>query len=171
MTLRRRILGSVLLAVALGALVVAPIGSQREISIELWLGAVAGWLAFLLTLQVLRDAPPSTSDLRALVRWQRPERPRQTRHPRELLALEGTLISARDNSRAYELRLRPRLQQVVEHHLSVHHGVDAATNPTAAAEILGESAWLLSPSEGRTPTLDEVECLLDRVAPTPTLNT
>lgn len=161
---RRRIVVSVVLALVLGGLLALPLGRQRQVSVEVWLVITALWLALSTTLNLLDQAPTIPGRLRAP--WRRTGTGADSGDllPRGLMTLEGTLISARDNDRAYALRLRPRLKRVTDHHLSSRLGIDGEREPDRAAAALGQSAWLIDLQEqGRTPTLPEIERLLTLV--------
>lgn len=161
---------SVVLALVLGGLLALPLGRQRQVSVEVWLVITALWLALSTTLNLLDQTPTVPTRLRALWRRDGTGAEPADRLPRGLMALEGTLISARDNDRAYALRLRPRLKRVTDHHLRSHLGIDGDREPDRAAAALGQSAWLVDlDGVGRTPTLPEIEQLLTLVLePQPT---
>ncbi len=146
----------------LGVLATLPLG---RISIEVWLVVTSTWLALSIVLQLMAISPTEPARFRAL--WYRrtsEELSRTASMPRDLLALEGTLISARDNDRAYGLRLRPRLKRVTDHYLSSHHGIDADRDRDRANELLGDLAWMVDTEvDGRTPELDDIDRLLDLV--------
>ncbi|MGI9599216.1 MAG: hypothetical protein ACR2QK_23835 [Acidimicrobiales bacterium] len=165
MTGKSRVILSVLWAIILGALVTLPLGGQRQLSVEIWLVAVAVWLALSTTTRLLIAAPVLPAQLQAF--WKRrpgDEQPND-RLPRELRSLEGTMISARDNERAYGLRLRPRLKRVTDHHLKSRLGIDAELDPGRAAAVLGPLAWLVDGRvNDRAPDLDEVDRLLRLVS-------
>ena len=159
---------TLLWAAVLGLLVALPLGRQRQFSVEVWLIAVSAWLALSTILRILDLAPVSTGRLHGLWQIRRPAKPPVGRLPRPLLALEGTLISARDSERAFALRLRPRLKQLTDHHLRTRHGIDAEHDPAAAVAALGSLAWLVEPdaepdTADRKPTMAEIERLLELV--------
>ncbi len=159
---------SVLWAAVLGLLVALPLGQQRQVSVEVWLIAFSAWLALSTILRMLDLVPVSPGRLRGLWRIRRPSEPQASRLPRPLLALEGTVISARDSQRAFALRLRPRLKSLTDHHVRTHHGIDAENDPAAALAVLGPLAWLVEAdtdpdTADRMPTLDEIEQLLQLV--------
>lgn len=161
---RRRVITSVVWAIILGALITLPLGRQRQISVEVWLVAASSWLALSTTMHIVGAAPTTAARLRSPWERRRTSDEQDARLPRALLVLEGTMISARDNDRAYGLRLRPRLKRVTDHYLSTQHGIDSEQDPERAAELLGPVAWLVDVNEsGRTPELDEVEQLLDLI--------
>ena len=166
MSTKRTIFGAVVLAIALGILAALPLGRNRELSVEIWLTAAALWLAALLIRAIFRAAPVASGDLRGL--WGRVTAPAEppARLPRDLVALEGTVVGGRDGARAFTQRLRPRLIPIVRHGLETHHGVDMDRHPTQAAALLGDEAWMVDRNiNDRAPSLEQVHRLLDRVLP------
>lgn len=157
-------------AATLGVLVAFPFARDSEISVEIWMAAVAAWLAWLVVSRLMSIAPVLPAHLQGAWQWRRPKASTRDRRPRDLQALEGLILSARDNDRAHALRLRPRLIALTEHYLKARHGVDPAVEPDRASAILGASGWLVDPgSEDRCPKLAEIDRLLDLVlAPAPT---
>ena len=145
-------------AAVFGLVIALPLGRHRQISVELWLVGVAAWTGLALVSRVLATAPI--------------EEPR-VRPPRSLLALEGTLLAARDSERAFTRRLRPRLRAVAHHRLRIDHGIDPDREPERATAALGDVAWLIDGAgeadlaggsgEARTPTIAEIDRLLDRL--------
>jgi hypothetical protein len=156
-------LAVVLWAAALGAVVATPIGGDgRRLSVEVWLAVTAIWLTWSVARRIWTATPVEGDALRGLLRLRRTE-PAVTRaRPRQLQALEGSLIAARDNERAFAHRLRPRLRGVAEHLLRTDHGIDLATDQVGAAAVLGSTAWLIDPSVvDRTPTMADIAQFLD----------
>jgi hypothetical protein len=154
------------MAVALGAVVALPFGPERQISVDLWIVATAGWLLIALVAQLSKVAPVTPPSLRAP--WRRRPEPeeRSVQVPRELTTLGGTILRATDTPRMFGLQLRPRLQRVVDHGLMSRHGIDAELAPERAARTLGDLAWMVDPEvDDRSPTVAEIEELLDRVLP------
>lgn len=162
-----RVAGTVVWGLALGALLAAPFGGdEQRLSVELWLIVTAVWLAWSVARRTIAAAPVAPGELRGLLRRRRSAPAIQPKQPRELLALEGMIIAARDHERAFAHRLRPRLRDAVDHSLRFEHGVDAANDPSKAEQILGPSAWLVDPQvDDRKPTLAEIDELLDLLEP------
>lgn len=158
-----RVGATVVWAMILGALLAAPFsGEERRLSVEVWLVITSGWLAWSVTRRTLAAAPLAPSRLRGLFQWRRRQATDDRQRPRQLLALEGTVIAARDNERAFAHRLRPRLREAVDHCLRFEHGIDTTEDPAKAAAALGSTAWLVDPSvDDRRPTIDELDQLFD----------
>lgn len=152
------------MALVLGVLIAGPLGQDRRISVEVWLIAVTLWLAWLASMRLIAVAPVLPARLRGTWRWRRRWDRFPDRRPRSLQAIEGLLLSAGDSDRAHALRLRPRLIEISNHHLRMHHGIDPETEPERAAALLGDLAWLVdAEAEARSPQLDEIDRLLDIV--------
>lgn len=150
---------------SLAALIVSPVGDQRQLSVEAWLTTVAALIALSIILNLFTTAPVKAAELATIWRQDRTEQEAPIRMPRNLSALEGMLLSARDNRRAFALRLHPRLVDVADHYLRTDHGTDPTLQPERTAQILGETGWLIDKADDsdRTPELAEVEHLLDRL--------
>lgn len=160
----RKVVGGLLGATIVGLFVAVPFGQGREISVDLWLVAVSVWLAWILVSQALTAAPLVPARLRGAWQWRRRKGNNSDGRPRQLQALEGLVLSARDNDRAHALRLRPRLTEIANHYLRTRCGIDPTTSPERARALLGESAWLLDEqAEARRPQLAEIDALLDIV--------
>lgn len=154
------------MALVLGALIAGPLGQDRKISVEAWLIAVTLWLAWLAAMRLMAVAPVIPPRLRGTWRWQWRRRwdRRPDGRPRSLQSIEGLLLSAADSDRAHALRLRPRLIDISNHHLRMHHGIDPEAEPERAAAVLGDLAWLVdTEAEARLPRMDEIDRLLDIV--------
>lgn len=155
-----------MMAGSLGALLAAPLGDRRALSVDAWLAAVAALLALSVVTNVMRTTPLTVRDLQPFWRRRDTEDRPEPSLPRSLTALEGTLLSSRDSRRAFTLRLQPRLIELADHYLATDHGL--APGPDSNDErlhgVLGDTAWMLdtTPSD-RTPTLTEVERFLERL--------
>ncbi len=166
MTTKRAVLGAVLLATTLGALAALPLGGHRRLSVDLWLVTASGWFMLLFIRGVFDAVPVEVTQRRGI--WGRATRPEDppVRLPRDLVALEGTVIGGRDSERAYRRRLQPRLIDISSHLLLSRHGIDLERQPAKAAEILGDVGWLLNPEAiERKVRIDEMDRLLDRLSP------
>ena len=172
--IRARTVVAILASGAVFGLVIAlPLGRHRQISVELWLVGVAAWTGLALVSRVLATAPIEEPRVRPLLRWRTADAEPPARLPRSLLALEGTLLAARDSERAFTRRLRPRLRAVAHHRLRIDHGIDPDREPERATAALGDVAWLIDGAgeadlaggsgEARTPTIAEIDRLLDRL--------
>ena len=160
----RTVIGVLASAAVFGLLVALPLGQRRQISVELWLGAVATWSVLAMVTRLLAASPVADTPPRPALRLRAAPREEPPRLPRDLLALDGTLLAARENERAFVHRLRPRLRELADHRLRVDHGIDPDREPDRAADALGDSAWLVDPEAvGRTPTADDLDRLLDRL--------
>ncbi len=152
----------VVAAALVGSTVAALTGDGRQLPVRLWLLAAAVWLARLVVGAVLDATPPEPA---RWLPWFGPDRAEPVDHrPRTLKALHGTLLNARDNDRAFALRLQPRLVALADHRLAVDHGIDRRTEPDRAAAVLGPSGVLLDPvEEGRVGQPAAIDDLLDRL--------
>ncbi|MCP3991245.1 MAG: hypothetical protein GY724_19375 [Actinomycetia bacterium] len=160
----RRVLVSVAWGLVLGLIVVLSVEERRQASVELWLVFVAGWLAWLVTVDLLKLAPIGPERLTGIWRRRR-HRGVEPQRPRPLISLEGLLLSARDNERAMSLRLRPRLRELTEHFLATRHGIDLESSPERAAIVLGDLVPLIDPrAPAREVDLDDIERLFDILA-------
>jgi len=159
----RRVLSALLAAGSLAALVTLPLGDQQQLSVNAWVIAVVGLLTLSVVVNLFRSVPLGPVRPGAIVRRRESDQPEPPRLPRNLLALEGMLVSARDNDRAFALRLQPRLIDLAAHYLSTDYGIDGG-QPERATEILAGTAWMIDPSSsGRTPDPSEVEQLVQRL--------
>ncbi|MGF1600043.1 MAG: hypothetical protein ACFCVK_24565 [Acidimicrobiales bacterium] len=162
-SLVRPIVASAFWVLALGGVATFLGGRPRQVSVDLWLVAIAVWAAWVALGRIEREAPTVDDQLRGLWRLHRPEPVcGADERPRQVVLLEGLLLSARDNERAAALRLRPRLRRLATHVLRREQGIDLATEPERAADVLGPAAWLVDDSaRDRPPALDELEDLVD----------
>lgn len=153
----------------LGAVLAGPIGGEdQRLSVEVWLVATSVWLAWSLTRKTLVTVPMAQDELQGLWRWRRAQGPVDAKRPRDLAALEGTMIASRDHERAFAHRLRPRLQRAVDHCLRFDHGIDVTGDSERVSGFLGQSAWLVDETvTDRKPTLAEVDELLKLLEPKP----
>ena len=166
-------------AVALGLLLALPIGGRQRVSVELWFTALSLWLLIGLAMALLRAAPPHggrSGELvptltRPLRRWLK--RLRHAPEPdngrlKDHRYIEALVVRATSNERSHARRLRPRLQNLVDYHLSLRHGIDRATDPHQAGivqqQLLGDTAWLVDPTvTDRVPTVRELDRFLRRL--------
>lgn len=167
---RNAVLSTIGAAVVLGLVLAIIPDGQRRLSVDLWLVGVAGWAGFSLARRALSVVPGERDRIRLAIRFQPRTEGEEPTLPRDLLALEGSLLAASDNARTYDHRLRPRLRRVVGHRLRINRGIDLDTEPGRAAEALGEVAPLVDGEtvigdDGRAPTPDELTMLLDRSEP------
>lgn len=161
----RRVAVALIWAMVLGAVVAAPFGGDDgRVPVELWFVLTSVGLAWSIARKTIVTSALADSELRGLIRFRRsPADPGDGFRP---LALEGAIIAARDSERAFAHRLRPRLSESVEHFLRFNHGIDSTTDPAAAKEFLGASAWLVDPDvNDRKPTMAELDDLLELLEP------
>lgn len=161
---RRTLLTSVVAAAIFGLLVATVPGEQRRLSVDLWLVAVAAWVAVSWLRAALQPVPTESVGLRSPFRFRWPAAtPRPLGH-RALLALEGTMVSGLDSPRSFHHRLRPRLRELARHRLELDHGIDLDRQPDQARAVLGSEAWLIDPEAiDRSPTEDDLARFLDRM--------
>lgn len=160
----RTALQAVIAASALGVLIALPLGSRRELSIDLWFVVVAIWSAKSMLSAMLRAVPARYA--RWTNGWRRRTQDRfdDSRRTRDVLSLEGLVIRAADNPRAHAMQLRPRLDAIADHFLPIRHGVTRERDPKRAGELLGDVAWLIEPDvDDRSPSFIEIERFLDIV--------
>ncbi len=167
---RTAILSTMSAAVILGLVVAVIPDGQRRLSVDLWLVGVAAWAGVSLARQALSVVPGERDRIRLAVRFRPKAAEEEPTLPRDLLALEGSLLAAASNARTYDHRLRARLRKVVAHRLRVNRGIDLDLEPERAAEALGDVAPLVDGTtvigdDGRAPTPDELTLLLDRSEP------
>ena len=159
LTVRRRLV-ALFWALALGLVLALSAGKTQQASVEIWVAAVAGWLAWMLFSEVVKLAPVLPERRRGVWTWRRATPVPPTR-PRPLMVVEGLLLTAADNERAMAVRLRPRLAALTDHLLRTRHGIDAETRPDRAAAILGDLAWLVDPeAKPQTASLTDIDRLL-----------
>ena len=173
MTSGRQIFVALLLAIVLGALAALPFGAdERRLSVELWLLAAGMWFGLATATALFRAAPLATTPLRGFFGLPSPPPESVAKIPRDLQALEGTVIGGRDSVRGYRNRLRPRLLPIVSHGLLASHGIDLEREPARAAAVLGDLAWIIDPTvDDRHPSLTELDELLDMVTNQPSTST
>lgn len=161
---RRNLLTSVVAASIFGVLVATVPGEQRRLSIDLWLAAVAAWVAVSWLRAALQPVPTESIGLRSPFRFHWPTTSDKPSGHRALLALEGTVVSGLDSPRSFHHRLRPRLRELARHRLELDHGIDLDRQPEQARAVLGAQAWLIDPAENdRSPTEDDLARFLDRM--------
>lgn len=157
-------------AVVLGAIIAVIPSADQRLSVDLWLVVVAAWAGVSLTRRALGVVPGERDRLRLALRFRRESAEVEPSLPRDLLALEGSLLAAADNGRSYDYRLRPRLRRVTAHRLRVNRGIDLDREPERAAAALGEATSLIDEDvsighDGRAPSPDELARLLDGSEP------
>ncbi|MEL6983309.1 MAG: hypothetical protein AAFO29_12865 [Actinomycetota bacterium] len=157
----------VTVAVLLGLFVALGPEDRRQFSVDLWLVGVAVWAGVGLARQALGVVPAERDRLRLALRFDSRADEHEPPLPRDLLALEGSLLSGADNPRTFHFRIQNRLRRVVEHRLRINRGIDPETDSVAAAAALGDVAWLIDADldmsdDGRSPTPAELMTLLDR---------
>lgn len=139
---------------------------NRAISLEIWLAATTIWFGAATVVLLLSRVPLAPAKILGLLpRPTRPVRPTNLR-PSELGAIQSLLLNARDNERVHNRQLQPRLETLADHFLLVHHGIDRRAAPERAAELLGDTGWLIDPRvTGRSPTMLEIRNFVDAVVP------
>lgn len=160
---------TIVAAVVLGAIITVIPDADQRLSVDLWLVTVAALAGLTLLRRALDTVPGERDRLRLAIRFRR-DTDDEPPLPRDLLTLEGSLLTASGNARSFHYRLRPRLRMVTAHRLRINRGIDLDREPTRAAEALGESQWLiddLAPTDddGRTPSSTDLARLLDRSEP------
>lgn len=161
---------TIMAAMALGSIVAIVPDGQRRFSVDLWLVGVAAWAGIGLARHALGVMPSERDRLRLAIRFQSPAADEEPTLPRDLQALEGSLLAGADNPRTYHHRIRPRLRRVVEHRLRINRGIDPEADRARADAALDDLAWLVDDSpdigdDGRSPTPAELTTLLDRTDP------
>ena len=159
----KRFCAIVLRAGVPGLFIAVALSGEGVISIQVWIGAAAVWIAgtrlvdFILTAEVEPD--------RRKLAWRPLRRRRQQRSVvghKGIRTINLLVATALMNSRAHTNALSPRLRSLAHHYLPMHHGVDLERDPHRAAEVLGDVAWLIDPSvRDRTPSAAEIEQFLD----------
>ncbi len=164
---RWRLVSGLFVALGLGLVIGLLAGEPRRVSVEIWLVVAAAWFAWLLISELTSVAPLRPDRLEGLLSRRREEPPADER-ARRLANLEGLIANASHSSRAATIRLRPRLVAVSRSLLRSSRGIDAATDPDAAALALGDLAWMVDEDNDldRSPTPAEVELLVARAAGT-----
>lgn len=162
---RRRLTSGLVVATALGLLIGLLAGEPRRVSVEIWLVVATAWFAWLLIGELTSVAPLRPDRLEGFFSRRQLEPPADER-ARRLANLEGLIANASHSQRAATIRLRPRLVAVTQSLLRSSRGIDAATDPDAAALVLGDVAWLVDEGRDmvRSPTPAEVELLITRAA-------
>lgn len=159
----RVVAGVTVWAVCVGAIVAFMTGDNRAVSLRIWLAAFAIWFGLAALHRLFVQVPLEHNRLRVAVRFRRRRAPVAVRSVGDVRALESLVMRSRDNERAFVQQLRPRLVALVEHHLPMIHGIDAR-NRTRAAELFGPSYWIVAPDgPPGTPTIAELDAVLDIV--------
>lgn len=160
---RRRLLVTLALALAFGFIVGTLPGGQRQLSIDLWLAVTVIWIGLESLGHTLAATPIRPSPLR-LLWWPQRFVESEPEVPPELRSLEGALAAAGGSERAFQVRVRPQLIELVEHRLQINHGVELDHSGPASLAALGDSDWLVDSAErDRAPTPDDLHRLLDRL--------
>jgi hypothetical protein len=162
----RLIGGLVLGLLGLGLIAGVVPGEQQRLSVDIWLALVATATVMIVGRQALSTLPTDYRRWRPIVRFDRRAGDGTERRsgPRDLRALQGTLVAAEGSDRAFALRLRPRLIELADHRLRTVHGIDTGGRPHTAESVLGDAAWMVdADASSRAPTLEEIERLLDRM--------
>lgn len=167
---RSSILSTIGAAMALGFVIAVIPDGQRRLSVDLWLVGVAAWAGGSLARRTLGTVPGQRDRVRLAIRFQPRTEDEEPTLPRDLLALEGSLLAAADNPRAYDHRLRKRLRAVIDHRLRVNQGIDLRLEPDRAATALGDLGSLVDDTatiddDGRAPSPADLSVLLDRSEP------
>ncbi|MGI9614652.1 MAG: hypothetical protein ACR2QO_17200 [Acidimicrobiales bacterium] len=154
-----------MVATALGLFIGLLGGEPRRVSVEIWLVVATAWFAWLLIGELTSVAPLRPDRLEGFFSRRRSEEPIDER-ARRLANLEGLIANASHSPRAATIRLRPRLVTVTRYLLRSSRGIDAATDPDAAALVLGDVGWLVDEDHEmvRSPTAAEVELVVTRAA-------
>jgi hypothetical protein len=142
------------LSAALGILAFTSTG-MRDILLDVYLLAMGGVLLLALVRTTRAKAPaPGPSQL---------ERARERMETAPADSGELTLVRELELSKmsAFHLhvRLRPVLRDIAEHRLRKRYGVELATEPERARELVGSAAWEIVRPDRRPPR--------DRLAPGP----
>ncbi len=150
-------------AAVFGLLLALPLSDGELVSVQIWLAVTAVLLAVGLLRQVIRVASVEPAKMAVAWTWRRRRpTPGADHRPRELHAIEGIVVSAAHNPRAYGSQLRPRLTALADHFLPIHRGVDPARDPARVRELLGDLSWLIDPDvSDRMPTVGEIDQFLD----------
>lgn len=163
---RRTVLSVLCWALLAGGVIALLAGNERAVSLRLWLACVTIWFASAALRRLFEGVPLFPARLHALFSmWWRRKPVVADSRLRELRSLEGLILRSRDNKRAFAQQLQPRIIALTDHFLSVTHGIDRHTQPERVRELLGDLVWMLDPlSSQRSPTLDEVDELLNRLS-------
>lgn len=161
---RRVVLQVLLWAMSAGGAMAILTGERRAVSLRVWLGCLVIWFAAASVRRLFQGVPLVPARFKAVFTLRRRKLVVIDSRLRELRALEALLLRARDNDRAFTQQLHPRVVALADHFLPVTHGIDRHTQPERAQELLGDLGWMLDPhATNRTPTLEELDDLIDRL--------
>ena len=161
---RRSVMSMLFWAVSAGGVLVILTGERRAVSLRLWLACAIGWFALASVRRLFEGVPLVSAQLKALFILRRRKPADVDFRLRELRAVEVLLLRARDNDRAFTQQLHPRIVALADHFLPVTHGIDRHTEPQRTQALLGDLGWMIGPqAEHRTPTLQELDDLIDRL--------
>jgi hypothetical protein len=159
---RSSVMNTLFWALSFGGLIAVLTGEQRAVSLRVWLASLVVWFAVASVRRLLEGIPLVPARIRSLIAFRRKSVVVDNSRLREVRVLEGLLLRAKDNDRAYLQQLHPRVVTLADHFLPVTHGIDRHSQPERAAELFGPLGWLLNPdSHDRTPTLAELDDLLE----------
>ncbi len=147
----------------IGLIIAVALSGDDLISLQAWLAATVVWVGGRLLWDFISGASPQPAEL--VFAWSRRRRERRVlAGPSGLIAIGALLRNAQNNPRAHTNHLRPRLQALARHHVSIRYGIDLEHDPDRAAALLGEVAWLIDPAVvDRSPTLAEIDRFLDLI--------
>lgn len=155
---------ALVMAVSVGGVLAILTGERRAVSLRIWLAACAVWFAVATLRRMFEYVPLMHVQFRPVLTRRRTSAAESSRRIRDVRALEGLLLRSRDNERAFRQQLQPRLIDLAQHFLRLHHGVDCEREPHKAAALLHDDYWLIDPSvEDRVPTLDDVDRFMGRL--------
>lgn len=161
-----RFLGLVLWALAAALLIAIFAGEDLTISLRLWLVAFVCWFGGSLLLGLLSRVAIVPSRARLLLARATDNKTDSAGSLHTFRSLESLLLRSRENERTYRQQFRPRLTELADHFLLVHHGINRTTHPDRAAALLGDVAWMIQEDESApSPTFDEFDRFLDRILP------
>lgn len=153
---RKALIGALLWAAVAGGVVALMTGDQRAVSLGVWLAVSALWFTVAALKELQGVVPLLPSRFLSLFGRKRSQADHQ-QQLRQLRSLDSLIMRSRENSRAFEQQLRPRLTELGDHYLKLNHNVDPASEPERAQAVLGPVAWLVDPTQtNREPTIDEL---------------
>ena len=153
---RKALIGAVLWAAVAGGVVALMTGDEQAVSLGVWLGVSALWFTVTALRELHAVVPLLPSRFLALF-GKKPSQVDDQPQLRQLRSLDSLIMRSRDNSRAFEQQLRPRLTELGDHYLRLNHRVDPKAEPERAEAVLGPVAWLVDPTQtNREPTIDEL---------------
>jgi len=159
----RRVLGLLTWAALGGIATALATGNERAVSLRIWLGATAVAFAGTAVAELIKIVPLAPAEWLWFFKRTGKRNNERPQRIADLRALENLLIRSEDNDRAFTQQLRPRLQEIAWHFLSLNHSLSAA-HPERARAVLGDVAWLIDAEvTGRSPTLHELETFMIRL--------